>query len=138
MPFMNGTLAACTTSSSSSGKTTRGAGTRGITSASRRVPPKSWRTQSGPCGSTKSTATSWWGRFKMGETTTIPNVLEKEERLKALLAGYGTLAVAYSGGVDSTYLADVAHDVLGDRAVMVLADSPSIPRSEVAEATGRA
>lgn len=74
----------------------------------------------------------------MGETTTIPNVLEKEERLKALLAGYGTLAVAYSGGVDSTYLADVAHDVLGDRAVMVLADSPSIPRSEVAEATGRA
>jgi uncharacterized protein len=62
-------------------------------------------------------------------------LLDKEERLKTRIAAYGTLAVAYSGGVDSTYLADVAHEVLGRRAVMVLADSPSIPRSEVSEAT---
>lgn len=60
--------------------------------------------------------------------------LEKEARLKALIAGYGTLAVAYSGGVDSSYLADIAHDVLSDRASLILADSPSIPRSEVNEA----
>lgn len=73
----------------------------------------------------------------MSDTTaSLDTLLEKEERLKGLIAAYGSLAVAYSGGVDSTYLADVAHDVLGRQAVMVLADSPSIPRSEVAEATG--
>ena len=60
--------------------------------------------------------------------------LEKEEALKKLLRGFGSIAVAYSGGVDSTYLADVAHEVLGGRACMLIADSPSIPRSEMAEA----
>lgn len=69
-------------------------------------------------------------------TVSMDALLEKEARLKSLLEGYGTLAVAYSGGVDSTYLADVAHETLGANAVMVLADSPSIPRAEVAEATG--
>ena len=48
-------------------------------------------------------------------------------------SGVETSASA-SGGVDSTYLADVAVDVLGDKAVVVIADSPSIPRSELAEA----
>lgn len=64
-----------------------------------------------------------------------PNVLAKEEALKQLLASYGALAIAYSGGVDSTYLAEVAHETLGEKALLVLADSPSIPREEVAEAT---
>lgn len=59
----------------------------------------------------------------------------KEERLKNLLRGYQSLAVAYSGGVDSSYLADIAHEVLGARASMLLADSPSVPRAEVEEAT---
>jgi uncharacterized protein len=61
-------------------------------------------------------------------------VLEKEEDLKRRLADYGSMAIAYSGGVDSTYLADVAHEVLGERARLVLADSPSIPRDEVEDA----
>jgi pyridinium-3,5-biscarboxylic acid mononucleotide sulfurtransferase len=61
--------------------------------------------------------------------------LEKEERLKTLLSGYGAIAIAYSGGVDSTYLADVAHEVLAGGARMILADSPSLPRSELDEAT---
>lgn len=61
-------------------------------------------------------------------------LLAKEERLKAVLAAYDALAVAYSGGVDSAYLADVAHETLGDRATMIHADSPSVPRSEVREA----
>jgi len=60
--------------------------------------------------------------------------LAKEEQLKDLLRSYGSLAIAYSGGVDSTYLADVAHEVLGAQAQMILADSPSLPRSEYEEA----
>ena len=61
--------------------------------------------------------------------------LAKEDRLKELLRSYGALAVAYSGGVDSTYLADVASEVLGSDARILLADSPSVPRSEVVEAS---
>ncbi len=60
--------------------------------------------------------------------------LEKEEKLKKVLSGYDTILVAYSGGVDSSYLSDVAHEVLGGKSRMVLADSPSLPRSELAEA----
>ena len=59
----------------------------------------------------------------------------KEARLKNILGGYQSLAVAYSGGVDSAYLSDIAHEVLGDSCDMILADSPSLPRSEFAEAT---
>jgi uncharacterized protein len=61
-------------------------------------------------------------------------LLAKESALKARLEAYGALAIAYSGGVDSAYLAEIAHEALGARAAMVLADSPSIPRSEVAAA----
>lgn len=72
----------------------------------------------------------------MTETVrTVPKeILDKEERLKNIIAGYGSMVVAYSGGVDSTYLADVAHEVLGERGELVIADSPSIPRSELAAA----
>jgi uncharacterized protein len=42
--------------------------------------------------------------------------------------------VAYSGGVDSVFLARVAHEVLGDRSLAVIADSPSLPRRELAGA----
>ncbi len=62
------------------------------------------------------------------------NVLAKEQALKELIASYGCLAIAYSGGVDSSYLAEIAHETLGHDAHMILADSPSIPRSEVRDA----
>ena len=56
-------------------------------------------------------------------TEIIPGaVAEKEAALQARLAACGTLLIAYSGGVDSSYLADVAHDCLGDAARLVLAD----------------
>ena len=52
---------------------------------------------------------------------------EKEGALRETLSSLGTVVVAYSGGVDSAYLACVAHDTLGDRALAVTADSPSYP-----------
>ncbi len=59
---------------------------------------------------------------------------EKYEKLRALLRSYGSCLVAYSGGVDSVFLAYVAHDVLGDRSLAAIADSPSLPRRELDEA----
>jgi len=58
----------------------------------------------------------------------------KLEQLQALLKSYGSCLVAYSGGVDSVFLARVAYDVLGERALAAIADSPSLPRRELAEA----
>ena len=64
----------------------------------------------------------------------MKTVEEKEKGLLDELKSYGAIAVAYSGGVDSTYLADCAHEALGRNAMMVIADSPSIPRDEIKEA----
>src|SRR5499427_2452367 len=51
----------------------------------------------------------------------------KERALADTLASLDSVLVAYSGGVDSAYLAYMAHRTLGDRAVAVTADSPSYP-----------
>ena len=54
-------------------------------------------------------------------------MIEKERALCDTLASLGSVVVAYSGGVDSAYLAVIAARMLGDRAVAVTADSPSYP-----------
>ena len=54
-------------------------------------------------------------------------MIEKERALCDTLASLGSVVVAYSGGVDSAYLAVVASRTLGDRAIAVTADSPSYP-----------
>lgn len=59
---------------------------------------------------------------------------DKIERLHRILHEMGGAAIAFSGGVDSTVVAAAAHRALGDRALAVTADSPSVPRQEIAEA----
>src|SRR5882724_540819 len=61
-------------------------------------------------------------------------VMAKYERLQVLLRSYGSCLVAYSGGVDSAFLARVANDVLGNKCLSAIADSLSLPRRELEEA----
>ena len=61
-------------------------------------------------------------------------VSEKYEKLHALLKDFGSCLVAYSGGVDSVLLAYAAREVLGEKSLAVIADSPSLPRRELEEA----
>lgn len=60
--------------------------------------------------------------------------MDKLQRLELILKELGTCLVAYSGGVDSAFLSLMAYRTLGDKAVAVMADSPSLPRSEMKEA----
>ena len=59
---------------------------------------------------------------------------DKAKLLEENLASVGSLLVAYSGGTDSAYLAYAAHRALGERMLAVIADSPSLPRKELADA----
>ena len=60
--------------------------------------------------------------------------MEKLENLREYLSGLHSVAVAFSSGVDSTFLLKVAHDTLGDKAIAVTAQSCSFPKRELNEA----
>jgi len=59
---------------------------------------------------------------------------DKKARLDACLGGLGRVLVAYSGGVDSAYLAFAARQALGGEMLAVIADSPSLARAQLADA----
>ena len=59
---------------------------------------------------------------------------EKQTKLKELFHSYGKIAVAFSGGVDSTFLLQSAHDTLGDRVLAVTAAPAFVPPRELQEA----
>lgn len=62
------------------------------------------------------------------------SLLGKRNALEEHLRALGRLLVAYSGGIDSAYLAYVAHRVLGENMLAVLADSPSLARAQMNDA----
>lgn len=57
--------------------------------------------------------------------------MDKLKKLKAILEKMGSVLVAYSGGVDSTFLLKVAYDILGDNVLAVTALSPTYPKEEL-------
>lgn len=59
------------------------------------------------------------------------SLVEKHARLRSLIGGYGSLIVAYSGGVDSTFLVAVSHELLGTRSLAVTSRSPSVAPEEL-------
>jgi len=67
-------------------------------------------------------------------TITVMELAAKQQRLSEILSGLGRTLVAYSGGIDSAYLAYAAHQVLGENMLAVIADSPSLARTHLQDA----
>jgi NH3-dependent NAD+ synthetase len=66
-----------------------------------------------------------------------PTLEEKYEALRETLRSLDAVVIGFSGGADSALLAKVAHDVLGDHALAVIALSESYPKRERDDAPGK-
>ena len=64
----------------------------------------------------------------------VATIRQKQEELQSILRLYPRWLIAYSGGVDSTYLLAEAASLLGRSALGVIADSPSLPRKTLSSA----
>lgn len=64
---------------------------------------------------------------------TVQNISDKLQKLRTYLESLRSIAVAFSGGVDSTFLLKVGQEVLGDRVIAVTAAPHSFPKRELAE-----
>jgi uncharacterized protein len=78
-------------------------------------------------------------RQKSSNSPSSRTAVEKEQELRSLMRGMGRVLVAYSGGVDSSYLAYIAKSEIGEQAVCVLGLSPSVSgeQRQAAEEFGR-
>lgn len=72
-------------------------------------------------------------RYTIGGVN-IEIIKEKLRKLQEYLLKLDNALIAFSGGVDSTFLAKVSYDVLGNRVLAVTATSPMHPKSELKEA----
>src|SRR5262245_44565937 len=70
----------------------------------------------------------------MDSPLVTPELAAKRDRLLAVLGEFPGVAVAFSGGIDSTVVAKAAFLALGARSVAVTANSPSVARTELADA----
>ncbi len=63
------------------------------------------------------------------------DLTEKLNKLKDYIEELGSLAIGFSGGVDSSFLLAVAHEVLGEKVIAVTGEDASVPEREVKEAS---
>jgi pyridinium-3,5-biscarboxylic acid mononucleotide sulfurtransferase len=73
-------------------------------------------------------------RFAASFTILVMDLVQKRANLRSRLQSYQKLLVAYSGGIDSAYLAWEARQVLGANVLAVIADSPSLARAQLKDA----
>jgi uncharacterized protein len=66
---------------------------------------------------------------------TVTEINKKTEKLGLVIKGHKSAIVAFSGGVDSSFLAFTAHKLLGDSMIAVTVEAPGIPKRELKEAT---
>src|ERR1700759_4615737 len=74
------------------------------------------------------------GIGKVNADSSVTELAKKKRRLEEHLRNAGSVVVAYSGGVDSAYLAFAAYQALGSGMIAILADSASLARSQYRDA----